>query len=317
MPAEALKEPVATEPVEQPAVAEAALGSEYDFDDEAGLYAEQPEQPAPAVVESKVAEPEAGPEESAAPETPAPKHPGWLLQQAVAAGISAEEANLYTPGELVGQMRLARVEAALAARNEESKTQPKEEEAAEDDPLDDPDLHPVLAKKLREQDARLKKLDAIEAELTAMKQSSSQRQAQEFLTQFDGWIGQLPAEVQAKVGADGGERQELLVTMDALNAGAQQLGKSLSAKQLFDRAVRTLHGDVASAAPAKDEAAEAELARRTKMFDENAGVAKPTQRAGKLLPKGDKRAEAAVREWQEANGLTSEQEKELVETFLP
>lgn len=288
--------------------------SEFDIN---SLIDEGPEPKEAAPEPEAKADAEAKPEENkaAAEESPASasakkqeqaEHPQWLLAKCAAYGISAVEANRYPAEVLIDHIE--KTAAAAANRNpsrEESTPQPKEQDEID---LPEDQYDPQLVKAIKGQSNRIKQL---EKQLAESNEAMRRQNADKLRSDIDGWIEKLPDAVKGQV-----DRRELIATMSGIHRSQQEIGKAPTHRQVFDRAVRSLYDlpTVKEEPTAEEIESAAELERRKEIFQK--GVAEPTQRHSKQPPKkGDGAAKAFAKDWLDANGLSSEDEKEILNSF--
>jgi hypothetical protein len=284
-----------------------SLVDQYEFDTDPEPTPE-PESPAPS--------PSAAPATSGTPveakaqpapeEQPQPKkHPEALALLAADLGISQDEIDAATSDGLAMAIR-------HVMRANAQKTEPKAEAEAEPDidlGLDESQYEPGLIgamKKLARESA--KEIKALKEELGQVRESEKARVSQENARRVDRVFESLGPDFESHFGKGPGlelapESAELARRVSVLNFARQMKGD-----KPFDQKVKTAAGLLFPAAPKPTPpAADIEKILKDRQGEwQNGGVAKPTHRDTKELPKGPSKAKQTFMREAKAAGLVED-----------
>jgi hypothetical protein len=270
----------------------------------------------------------------AIPAEPAtPRHPPWVYRQAAQFGIPPEDVETMTTEDLKDQIQLTRLEMVALHSNRQPPAPAPYQAPVDELGLDENEVDPGIVNAIRQTRSQTaQELQAVKAQLAHLQQTAQAREFNSFVERFDEWTNamvQQHPELEPVFGkgtrltlpassAPFKHRQEILVHMDSLMQTYSRMGVQMTEKEIYDLAAQTVGNArkpkrAAAAAPATPSPeTQQELERRKAQYKQGT-LALPTMRSG-TEPPGDKKAEAAAREFMEENGMF-EADKELADAF--
>lgn len=302
---------------EAPPPSQESLVDQYEFDTDPEPTPE-PETPAPPPsAATATSGPPAEAKDSPAPEeqpqeAAKPNHPEALVRLAEDLGISSEEIETSSPEGLA--LAIRHIFRTTTAKQPEPKAETPEPEPEIDLGLDESQYEPGLIgamKKLARENA--KELKAVTAKLEEYEKREQARDIEEKNRRIDGAFESLGPDFEAHFGKGsarelGRESPELARRFAVLSFANQMKGDAPLEKKL-QKAANLLYQPSPKQQATTPPAAEVEkiLAQRRGEWAEG-GVARPTHRESKELPKGPTRAKQTFNRELKAAGLADDSE---------
>lgn len=267
-------------------------------------------------------EEEGGADKDHAP--PPPAFPQELLDRAGRSGMTEAEARAFGPerlGQVLSLMDRQLARQSMTQQGQRPQQTPPQQQAPPqglpayelklNKDVYDPELVEAVEGLSKHYHGQVNALAAQVQQLLGHHQAAA---GQAFAAQFDGWLGELGDGYHDALGKGAladvrgdpkamAARQELLATMDALADAYARSGTQVAEKDLFQRAVRALHGEreVRQAADEGRRKVEEQLRNRRGQF-----TSRPTQRQSAPSQSREQQAVANLASRMKDMGLTDE-----------